>query len=62
MQVKVICRTAGCVSEGAVTLLTDPEALVICGYCQIEITDKVVITPAEEPVVEEVVIDTEQIV
>lgn len=58
MQVKVICQTPGCLSEGAVTLLTDPEALVICGYCQTEITDKVVI----ESVIEEVVIDTEPIV
>lgn len=49
MLVQVVCRTVGCVSEGAVTLLTDPEPLVICGYCQTEITDKTVVDT--EPIV-----------
>ena len=69
MQVRVACRTVGCISEAAVTLLTDPEPIVICGYCSVEITDKVEVGPAvlESVVVEtvadpETVIDTEQIV
>lgn len=58
MQVKVICRTPRCVSESAVTLLTDPEGLVICGYCSVEITEKVEVGPAlTEPVVIETVAD-----
>jgi hypothetical protein len=69
MQLQVACRTVGCISEAAITLLTDPEPIVICGYCSVEITDKVEVGPAVTELVvvetvadQEMVIDTEQIV
>lgn len=49
MQVNVVCRTTICISNGLVTMLTDPMGLIVCGHCGNEITDKTEIsdTPAE---------------
>ena len=43
------CHTSGCLNDGIEIEILDPSPVVVCGVCNVEITDKVEVVPEPAP-------------